>query len=362
MSDPLVSVENLKTYFYTDSGVVKAVDDVSLTIPRGKTLGLVGESGCGKSVTAMSIIRLISPPGRIAGGRITMHGGADGKATAAGANAAAAAHGGAAGSGKTESSVVLSELPEREMRQVRGARISMIFQEPMTSLNPVFTIGAQIMEAITLHQKVGKHEARDRAIEMLRKVKIPEPERRIKDYPHQFSGGMRQRAMIAMALSCTPELLIADEPTTALDVTIQAQILDLLRELQAEVGMSILMITHDLGIVAEMADDVAVMYASKVVEYAPVAELFAHPLHPYTAGLFNSRPEPGKPKEEKLNTIPGMVPSPLRFPSGCKFHPRCAFSQQVCEQDEPALREIRPGHFARCHFAGELDFSRKPLA
>ena len=253
---------------------------------------------------------------------------------------------------------MLSELPESQMRAVRGARISMIFQEPMTSLNPVFTIGSQIMEAIVLHQKVGKSEARDRAIEMLRKVKIPEPERRIKDYPHQFSGGMRQRAMIAMALSCTPELLIADEPTTALDVTIQAQILDLLRELQAEVGMSILMITHDLGIVAEMADDVAVMYASKVVEYAPVAELFANPLHPYTAGLFSSRPEPGKPKTEKLSTIPGMVPSPLRFPPGCKFHPRCGFCQDICRTDEPELREIRPGHFARCHFAGELDFSR----
>jgi peptide/nickel transport system ATP-binding protein len=259
---------------------------------------------------------------------------------------------------KNNDSLVLSELPESQMRAVRGARISMIFQEPMTSLNPVFTIGSQIMEAIVLHQKVSKQEARDRAIEMLRKVKIPEPERRIKDYPHQFSGGMRQRAMIAMALSCTPELLIADEPTTALDVTIQAQILDLLRELQAEVGMSILMITHDLGIVAEMADDVAVMYASKVVEYAPVAELFANPLHPYTAGLFSSRPEPGKPKTEKLSTIPGMVPSPLRFPPGCKFHPRCGFCQDICRTDEPELREIRPGHFARCHFAGELDFSR----
>jgi peptide/nickel transport system ATP-binding protein len=341
MSQPLVTVENLKTYFYTDAGVVKAVDDVSITIPKGKTLGLVGESGCGKSVTAMSIIRLISPPGRIAGGRIVMHGGAKSKtAASAGRNGM----------------LVLSELPESEMRQVRGARVSMIFQEPMTSLNPVFTIGAQIMEAIMLHQHVGKVEARNRAIEMLRKVKIPEPERRIKDYPHQFSGGMRQRAMIAMALSCTPELLIADEPTTALDVTIQAQILDLLRELQAEVGMSILMITHDLGIVAEMADDVAVMYASKVVEYAPVAELFANPLHPYTAGLFSSRPEPGKPKSERLRTIPGMVPSPLRFPAGCKFHPRCGFCQDICRTEEPELREVRPGHFARCHFAGELDF------
>jgi oligopeptide/dipeptide ABC transporter ATP-binding protein len=244
------------------------------------------------------------------------------------------------------------------MRKVRGGRIAMIFQEPMTSLNPVFTIGDQIAEAVILHQKVKKAEARHRAIEMLRKVKIPEPEKRIKDYPHQFSGGMRQRAMIAMALSCAPELLIADEPTTALDVTIQAQILDLLRELQSEEGMSILIITHDLGIVAEMADDVAVMYASKVVESAPVKELFENPLHPYTVGLFRSRPEPAKSRQEKLNTIPGMVPSPLRFPSGCKFHPRCAWAQERCTLEEPALREIRPGHFARCHFAGELDFSR----
>ena len=340
MPEPLITVENLKTYFYTDVGVVKAVDDVSINIPKGKTLGLVGESGSGKSVTAMSIIRLISPPGRIAGGRIVMHGGQNAQA----------------GNGQ----LVLSELSERDMRAVRGARISMIFQEPMTSLNPVFTIGSQITEAIILHQQVGKQEARNRAIEMLRKVKIPDPERRIKDYPHQFSGGMRQRAMIAMALSCTPELLIADEPTTALDVTIQAQILELLRELQAEVGMSILMITHDLGIVAEMADDVAVMYASKVVEYAPVAELFANPLHPYTAGLFNSRPEPGKPKDQRLTTIPGMVPSPLRFPPGCKFHPRCGYCQDVCRSDEPQLREIRPGHWARCHFAGELELTRGP--
>ncbi len=289
----------------------------------------------------MSIIRLISPPGRIAGGRIVMHGGQNAQS----------------GNGQ----LVLSELSERDMRAVRGARISMIFQEPMTSLNPVFTIGSQITEAIILHQQVGKQEARNRAIEMLRKVKIPDPERRINDYPHQFSGGMRQRAMIAMALSCTPELLIADEPTTALDVTIQAQILELLRELQAEVGMSILMITHDLGIVAEMADDVAVMYASKVVEYAPVAELFANPLHPYTAGLFNSRPEPGKPKDQRLTTIPGMVPSPLRFPPGCKFHPRCGYCQDVCRSDEPQLREIRPGHWARCHFAGELELAQSAV-
>ncbi len=262
-NDTLIDVQNLRTYFPTDEGMVKAVDDVSLRIGRGKTLGLVGESGCGKSVTAMSIIRLISPPGRIAGGRITMH-----------------------SRGRT---LPLSELPERELRQIRGSRISMIFQEPMTSLNPVFTIGQQIGEAVRLHQKVGKAEARTRAIDMLRKVKIPVPERRINEYPHQMSGGMRQRVMIAMALSCHPELLIADEPTTALDVTIQAQILELLKQLQRDLGMSVLIITHDLGIVAEMADDVAVMYASKVVEFAPVGELFARPLHPYTVGLFRSR-------------------------------------------------------------------------
>jgi len=335
VSDTLVDIQNLKTYFYTEEGIIRAVDDVSLRIPRGKTLGLVGESGCGKSVTAMSIIRLIASPGRIAGGRIVMYPHTNGHAS---------------------QQIVLSELPEDEMRRIRGSRVSMIFQEPMTSLNPVFTIGSQISEAVLIHQRVSKAEARNRTIEMLRKVRIPVPEKRIDDYPHQFSGGMRQRAMIAMALSCNPELLIADEPTTALDVTIQAQILDLLRELQAEVGMSILMITHDLGIIAEMADDVAVMYASKVVEYAPVRELFANPLHPYTYGLFQSRPEPGKSKLQRLNTIPGMVPSPSHFPAGCKFHPRCPFCQRPkSTTEEPELRELRPGHWVSCHFAGELD-------
>jgi peptide/nickel transport system ATP-binding protein len=329
---PLVDIQNLRTWFYTDEGVVRAVDDVSLTIPRGKTLGLVGESGCGKSVTALSVMRLVSSPGRIAGGKIVMHG--------------------------NGSPVVLSEIPEPEMRRIRGEKISMIFQEPMTSLNPVFTIGDQIGEAIRLHQGVNKAEARRRAIEMLHKVRIPAPEKRVDEYPHQFSGGMRQRAMIAMALSCNPQLLIADEPTTALDVTIQAQILDLLRSLQRELGMSILIITHDLGIVAELADDVAVMYASKVVEYAPVKELFANPLHPYTVGLFQSRPEAGKSRDQKLRTIPGMVPSPLHFPAGCKFHPRCPYNDQVrCVTEEPELREITPGHFARCHYAGQLDFA-----
>jgi peptide/nickel transport system ATP-binding protein len=329
MPDPLVTVDHLQTFFDTEEGVVKAVDDVSFTIPKAKTLGLVGESGCGKSVSAMSIMRLISPPGRIAGGQITLHQG-----------------------GQTTR---LDNLPEPEMRRIRGGRISMIFQEPMTSLNPVFTIGDQISEAVMLHQRVDKAEARRRAIDMLRRVKISDPERRVDEYPHRLSGGMRQRAMIAMALSCRPALLIADEPTTALDVTIQAQILDLLRQLQAEFGMSILIITHDLGIVAEMADDVAVMYASKVVEYAPVKELFAQPLHPYTQGLFRSRPEPGKSKRELLTTIPGMVPSPLHFPSGCKFHPRCPHARPPrCQAEEPILRELRPGHLVRCHYAEEL--------
>jgi oligopeptide/dipeptide ABC transporter ATP-binding protein len=327
MTEPLLTIDGLRTWFDTDEGVVRAVDDISLDIPRGKTLGLVGESGCGKSVTALSIIRLVAP-GRIAAGRIVLVD--DGRA------------------------VTLTELPEPEMRKIRGGSIAMIFQEPMTSLNPVFTIGSQIVEAIRLHRRVGLAEARRRAVELLRKVQIPDAEHRARDYPHQFSGGMRQRAMIAMALSASPRLLIADEPTTALDVTIQAQILDLLRQLQADQRMSILFITHDLGVVAEMADRVAVMYASKVVEHAAVGPLFAEPLHPYTHLLFKSRPRLGKTRGSKLDTIEGMVPSPLRFPAGCKFHPRCPFRQPKCETLEPELRQIRPDHWARCHFAGEL--------
>ena len=323
MTAPLIQIRNLKTHFFTDEGVVKAVDDVSLTIPKGQTLGLVGESGCGKSVTALSVIRLISSPGRIVSGSIELH--------------------------DDESVVELTGLSEAAMRKLRGAAISMIFQEPMTSLNPVFTVGAQIMEAIRLHQRVNKSEARHRAIEMLRRVKVPAPEQRIHEYPHQFSGGMRQRVMIAMALACNPKLLIADEPTTALDVTIQAQILELLTELQHETGMSILMITHDLGIIAEVADEVAVMYASKVVERAPVRALFANPRHPYTHGLFASKPRPGMDKSQRLVSIEGMVPSPLRFPSGCKFHPRCPLAEASCEAEEATLREIAPQHWVRCH-------------
>ncbi len=326
-SQPLLDVQDLSVAFRQGGRTSVAVDRISFTINRGECVALVGESGSGKSVSALSVLKLLPYP--------------------------TASH--PSGSIKFKGRDLLP-LDENEMRGVRGNDISIIFQEPMTSLNPVFTIGDQIAEAIMLHQKVDKAEAKRRAVDALRTVKIPEPERRVNEYPHQFSGGMRQRAMIAMALSCNPQLLIADEPTTALDVTIQAQILDLLAELQQKLGMSILMITHDLGIIAEMADDVAVMYASKVVEQAPVQDLFARPLHPYTVGLFQSRPEPGKSKSEKLNTIPGMVPPPLRFPSGCKFHPRCPYVQDICRTEEPQLLEVEPGHLARCHFAGELNF------
>jgi peptide/nickel transport system ATP-binding protein len=332
MTQPLITIENLQTHFFTDEGTVKAVEDVSLTIPRGETLGVVGESGSGKSVTALSVIGLIANPGRLVGGKITLHGESE--------------------------PIVLNEQTESTMRKIRGGVVSMIFQEPMTSLNPVFTVGDQIIEAIRLHRPVGKREARCLAVEMLQKVKIPAPRQRIKDYPHQLSGGMRQRVMIAMALSCRPQLLIADEPTTALDVTIQAQILDLLRSLQESEGMSIMLITHDLGIIAEMADQVAVMYASKVVEYAPVKDLFENSQHPYTAGLFRSRPELGQPKDKRLSTIPGMVPSPLKFPTGCKFHPRCAYSKKKCVKEEPILRELGADHMAACHFAGKLKFKK----
>ncbi|MHC4607504.1 MAG: ABC transporter ATP-binding protein, partial [Planctomycetota bacterium] len=291
---------------------------VSFGLRRGRTLGIVGESGCGKSVTALSIMRLIGPPGRIVEGEILFEG------------------------------KDLARLPEEPMRRIRGNRISMIFQEPMTSLNPVFTVGSQIMEAILLHQKTTKREARRRTVEMLDRVRIPAPAARVDEYPHQLSGGMRQRVMIAMALACTPELLIADEPSTALDVTVQAQILDLMLDLQKDLGMSIILITHDLGVVAEIADDVVVMYASKVVEQAPAGELYAEPLHPYTQGLFRSLPKLGMSRKEKLKVIPGTVPDPLHFPGGCAFHPRCPVAVGSCRETPPTLREIRPGHFAGC--------------
>jgi len=318
MNNKLLSVEDLCTYFYTDDGVVKAVDGVGFEIGQGQTVCLVGESGCGKSVTALSILRLIpAPPGKIAQGRIFFNG------------------------------RDLLGLSEADMRSIRGNEIAMIFQEPMTSLNPVFTVGDQIMEAVMLHQKVKAGEARARTVEMLRKVRMPNPEQRIYEYPHQLSGGMRQRVMIAMALSCNPKLLIADEPTTALDVTIQAQILDLLRQLQQDFKMALLLITHDLGVVAEMADQVYVMYASKVVEHAEVKELFKHPLHPYTQGLFRSLPRLGV-KKERLEAIPGVVPNPLQFPKGCKFWPRCPDATEQSRREEPQLRELRPGHWVAC--------------
>ncbi|OGP99125.1 MAG: peptide ABC transporter ATP-binding protein, partial [Deltaproteobacteria bacterium RBG_16_55_12] len=286
----LIRTKDLRTSFFTPDGEVKAVDGVSFEIEEGKTLGLVGESGCGKSVTALSILRLVPfPPGRVVGGEI-LYRGRD-----------------------------LLKLNGEEMRKIRGNEISMIFQEPMTSLNPVFTIGNQIGEAIRLHQGLGKKETREKTIEMLRLVKIADPETRVDDYPHQLSGGMRQRVMIAMALSCNPSLLIADEPTTALDVTIQAQILELMKELKDRLGMSLLLITHDLGVVAEQADEVAIMYAGKIVEQATAKALFNRPLHPYTVGLLNSLPRVGANKKKRLEAIPGMVPSPLELPSGCRF-------------------------------------------
>jgi len=316
--DVLLSVEDLETRFYTDGGVVKAVDGVSYKIRRGRTLGVVGESGCGKSVTALSIMRLIpDPPGRIVGGRILLDG------------------------------EDLVQAPMSRMRKIRGKDIGMIFQEPMTSLNPVFTVGYQIMEPATLHLGVKPAEARRLAIEVLKKVGIPSPERRVDEYPHQLSGGMRQRVMIAMSLVCNPRLLIADEPTTALDVTIQAQILDLIRKLQAELGMSVLMITHDLGVVAEISHEVAVMYAGKVVEYADVETLYADPKHPYTIGLFHARPKLGAHKT-RLTTISGEVPNPLEFPTGCKFHPRCPYAMERCKVEEPPPTDLGGGHSASC--------------
>jgi oligopeptide/dipeptide ABC transporter ATP-binding protein len=317
-NDVLLEVKGLRTHFFTEDGVVKAVDGASYTIHKGKTLAVVGESGCGKSVTALSIMRLVSAPGRIVEGEIRFLG------------------------------KDLVTLAEPEMRKIRGHEISMIFQEPMTSLNPVFTVGDQIGEAVRLHLGLDKAAARKHTIGMLDKVRIPAAAARVDEYPHQMSGGMRQRVMIAMALACNPKLLIADEPTTALDVTIQAQILELLKELQRELGMSVLLITHDLGVVAETADHVAVMYASKIVEYAPAKELFANPLHPYTVGLKRSIPQIDTPKGAKLNVIPGAVPNPLRFPTGCKFHPRCDRVVESCKSVEPELRELRPGHWVAC--------------
>jgi oligopeptide/dipeptide ABC transporter ATP-binding protein len=314
----LLEVRDLKTYFATDEGEYRAVDGVSFSLESGRTLGIVGESGCGKSVTSLSIMGLVPmPPGRICGGEIMLE------------------------------NVDLLKLSAAEMRERRGAVVSMIFQEPMTSLNPAFTVGDQIIEAIQRHRPMSAAEARGRAIEMLRKVRIPAPEQRLDEYPHKLSGGMRQRVMIAMALCCDPKLLIADEPTTALDVTIQAQILELMRALRAEMGTAIILITHDLGVIAEVADDVVVMYAGKIVEQAPVAAIFARPQHPYTIGLLGSLPRPNA-TQVRLATIEGTVPNLAAPPPGCRFAPRCPFVEDRCRRDEPPLRDLGPGHRAAC--------------
>ena len=318
MKSPLLEVRSLSIHFSTEEGVIRAVENVSFEIYPGEILGLVGESGCGKSVTGLSLLRLIPmPPGRIVTGEILF----DGRS--------------------------LLNLEEKEMEKVRGNDISMIFQEPMTSLNPVFTIGNQIMEAIILHQGLGKTEARKRAVGMLDRVKIPSPEKTIDSYPHQLSGGMRQRAMIAMALSCQPKLLIADEPTTALDVTIQAQVLQLLKEIQREMGMSVMLITHDLGVVTEIADRVAVMYAGRIFEYGPIEAIFGKMRNPYTRGLMHSIPQLGE-KKNRLNAIPGQVPDPMDLPVGCKFHPRCYLMIEECKKEEPPLFQVNGDHFSRC--------------
>ena len=318
MSEKLLEIYNLKTHFYTEDGISPAVDGVNLYIRRGETLAVVGESGCGKSVTSLSVMRLVpDPPGRIVDGQILFEG------------------------------RDLLKITESEMRKIRGNDISMIFQEPMTSLNPIYTIGDQIVETITQHQRLSRRESLDKAVEMLRLVGIPLPDKRVNEYPHQLSGGMRQRVMIAMALSCNPKLLIADEPTTALDVTIQAQILELMRKLKKDLGMAIMLITHDLGVVAEMAKRVVVMYAGKVIEEGDVFSIFRHPLHPYTQGLLQSVPRMDSTLDN-LHVIEGVVPNPLKLPAGCRFSPRCPYVLDKCRERQPDLEQVAPGRFVAC--------------
>jgi peptide/nickel transport system ATP-binding protein/oligopeptide transport system ATP-binding protein len=320
--EELLKVEDLETYFFTHEGTIKAVDGVSFTINKGETLGLVGESGCGKSVTALSIMRLVqSPPGKIVGGKIFFEG------------------------------TNLLELSKKEMRNIRGRKISMIFQEPMTSLDPMFTIGSEIMEVLKLHQNLKKDEAKKKAIESLYKVRFPDPEKRIDDYPHELSGGMRQRVMIAMALSCNPALLIADEPTTALDVTIQAQILKLIDELRKELNTSVLLITHDLGVIAKTCDYVALMYAGYIVEYTDIYTFFREPMHPYAQALLKSIPRIDV-DIKRLKIIKGLVPNLLELPSGCPFHPRCDFCFELCTKKMPELKKVGENHIVRCHLVG----------
>jgi oligopeptide transport system ATP-binding protein len=329
MADHLLEVDDLKMYFHTRDGIVKAVDGVSYTLDRGETLGVVGESGSGKSVTALTLMGLVPmPPGRVEGGDARFKGRS------------------------------LITMKQDELRSIRGNEISMIFQDPMTSLNPVYRIGRQIGEPVRVHKKASAAQARARAIELLGLVGIPHPGKRVDDYPHQFSGGMRQRAMIAMALACDPDILIADEPTTALDVTIQAQILELMQEVQHRTGAAIIMITHDLGVIADIADRVLVMYAGKPVEYATLDDLFGEPLHPYTWGLMDSIPQAGITEKSQLRPITGQPPSLIDVPSGCSFHPRCPYAQARCATEVPALRDIRGGHCSACHFSGDPEFRR----
>ena len=323
IEETLLKVDTLSTWFYTDDGIVKAVNDVSFSLNKGHTLGIVGESGCGKSITSLSVMRLIdSPPGKIVGGKIVFKG------------------------------EDLLAKSEEDMRRVRGKRIAMIFQEPMTSLNPVYTVGRQIEEALLIHETMTKKEAKRRALEMLRLVRIPLPEKRFDEYPHQLSGGMRQRVMIAIALACSPELLICDEPTTALDVTIQAQILALIDELKEKTGTSVIMITHDLGVISEIADEVLIMYAGEIVEYAPKTQLFQNPLHPYTQGLIACVPKLGR-DSDRLQTIEGTVPSFDDMPAGCTFWPRCPFAESICKEKKPPLIDCG-NRTVRCHrYAGK---------
>lgn len=332
MTDTLLQVNDLKMFFHTRDGVVKAVNGVSYTLGRNQTLGIVGESGSGKSVTAMTIMGLIPmPPGKVEGGEVLFK-------------------------GKS-----LLDASDKELRAIRGNEIAMIFQDPMTSLNPVYRVGHQLAEPLMIHMGMSKKEAWARAVELLRLVGIPHPEKRVRDYPHQFSGGMRQRVMIAMALSCDPDILIADEPTTALDVTIQAQIIELMQEIQKRTGNSIIMITHDLGVVADMADNVLVMYAGRPVEFGTVDEVYSRPSHPYTWGLMGSLPRADMSEKSPLKPIEGMPPSLVDLPTGCPFHPRCPYAKDICKSEVPESKVIAGAHTAACHFAGDPGFTREEM-